>query len=233
MSEFQSFCFTVRPALGIPENSPIENAFRDLFRKNLGFIAAEKEDVQRHLHGQIFYPKGKRKYDFNRDVLVKLCKKHISDWNPSQERVLKKGTRVAYSNDFYTEYVNKNDSIMLEDNFPLDAEDYYPSQDEQDKVQARANAKDAKYHHLKELWQEHRHITDIPTLQSVAQFMYDIMFVEKKYHIIEDPRKRSQTTRCLLEYLLEDPSRAQHFMLPAETMREKEFQKILNKCASL
>lgn len=226
------WAFTVRPRLGVSEDSPLENAFIELFRNNAGFLVAEKEGPERHLHGQMFFPKGKRKHDFNRDFLVKTCKKNILDWDTQQERVLKEGTELAYDNNFYTEYTNKG-GVLLVDDMPANPEEYYPSEEEQNRVQARANAKDAKYHHLKELWDEHREITQIPTLQSVAQFMYDIMFVENKYHVIEDPRKRSQTTRCLLEYLLKDPTRGQHFMLPSETMREQEFSKLLKKCQAL
>lgn len=230
---YQSFAFTVRPLLGVPEDSALEQDFISIFRKNPGFICAEKSGPERHLHGQVFFKKGKRKYDFNRDFLIKICKKNLDNWDPQQERVLKSGTKIAYNNDFYTEYCNKSDSVILVDNFPIDALTYYPTQEEQDKVRARANAKDAKYHHLSELWDEYASTRYFPTLQNVATFMYHIMFISKTYNVIEDPRRRSQTTKALLEYLLADESRALRFMLPEEEHKRVEINNLMKTINAL
>lgn len=216
----RSFAFTVRPISGVAPDSDLEKSFRKLFIKYPGFLVAEKSDIERHLHGQLFFQNPRTKSDFNRDFPVKLCKKHLIDWSPQQERVLKMGTKIAYSNDFYTEYTNKGDSELLEDNFPPDATDFYASQDEQDKIKARANAKDAKYHHLAELYQNSEN-SCVPTYENVAKWLYSAMFVEKTIKCVEDKRKLFQVVNTLTEYLNADISRWEDYMLP-EKKKAKE-----------
>lgn len=217
----RSFAFTVRPIDGVSPDSDLEKAFRKLTIKYPGFIVAEKSGIERHLHGQLFFENPRTKSDFNRDFPVKLCKKHISDWTPQQERVLKLGTKVAYSNDFYTEYTNKPDSELLEDNFPANSTEFYPSQDEQDKVKARANAKDAKYFHLAEMWQNSEN-SCVPTYENVAKWLYIQMFVERTIRCIEDKRKITQTVNTLTEYLNADESRALGYMMPEKKKAEAD-----------
>lgn len=207
------FAFTVRPLQGVPEGSPLEKSFRRLFDKYPGFLVAEKSDTERHLHGQLFLPNPRSKSDFNRDFPSKLCEKHSLDWTTQQDRVLREGTKIAYSDDFYLEYTNKDDSVMLVDAFPENSVEYYPSKAEQDSVKRRANAKDAKYHHLLEMW-ENRELTCVPTYENVAKWVYSIMFVDKTYKVIEDPRRRGQLVSCLTQYLNADISRWEHFMIP-------------------
>lgn len=225
----QSFAFTIRPLGGVPENSKLENSFRKMLKKYPGFLVAEKTGIERHLHGQVFFETPRTKSDFNRDFPVKYCKKDIEDWTPQQERVLKQGTKVAYSNDFYTEYCNKDDSVMLVDNFPQDATSYYPSQEEQDKVKARANAKDATHHHLQELWfNMHPHNRE-PTDKQVGLFLYQIMFVDKVYHVIGDPRRRNQLVKSLTQYINADMSKAELFMFPESKKAQEDKWTFLNK----
>jgi hypothetical protein len=218
----QSFAFTIRPIAGVRENSELENLFRKMLKKYPGFLVAEKTGIERHLHGQVFFENPRTKSDFHRDVPVKYCKKALEDWSPQQERVLKSGTKIAYSNDFYTEYCNKEDSVMLVDNFPEDATSYYPSQEEQDKVKARANAKDATHHHLLEMWREKEPDNSYPTEREVAKFLYDIMYVSKTYHVISDPRRRGQIVKSLTQYINADISLWEAHMLPQDAKAKKD-----------
>ena len=245
---FKSFAFTVRPKLGVLEGGELEESFRKLFDKHPGFLVAEKSGFERHLHGQIFFKKAKRKYDFLRDFLVKTCKKNIDDWDPSQERVLKGGAKVAYSDDFYTDYCNKQGgpgvteaqlngtmgdyskedcSVMIVDNFPKDSAEYYPTEEEQAKVMEKANAKDAKYYALTELYQEMNPEYSVPVMTvDIQRFLYDIMFVSKRWSVIEDSKKRAQLVKCLVEYINADVSRSDEFFL---TEGEKKLKKELEK----
>ena len=148
---YKSYAFTLRARNGIPENSTTEQKAIKLVEKYNGFLVAEMEQEARHLHGQLFFPNGKRKYDLAKVLInIQECK------DPAEVRVLKQGIKIAYNDDFYTDYTNKPDSIMLIDKFIENSEEYYPSEDEQQKVRNRARAVDAKYHHLKELWDEHQ-----------------------------------------------------------------------------
>lgn len=226
---FQSYAFTIRPLGGVPENSKLENYFRKMLKKYQGFLVSEKSGVERHLHGQVFFENPRTKSDFNRDFPVKYCKNALEDWTSQQERVLKSGTKIAYSNDFYTEYTNKDDSVMLVDNFPEDATSYYPSREEQDKVKARANAKDAVHHHLEEMWNTMNPYNKQPTEKEVGIFLYEIMYVAKTYHVISDPRRRNQIVKSLTQYINADIDLAEAFMFPESKKKEQDKWTFLNK----
>lgn len=222
----RSFAFTIRPLAGVPPDSELEQSFRKLLNKYPGFLVAEKTGIERHLHGQMFFENPRTKSDFNRDFPVNKCKKHLADWTPQQERVLKLGTKIAYSDDFYTEYTNKPDSELLVDNFPANSNEFYPSQDEQDKVKNRANAKDAKYYALAEMWQNSENPC-VPTYENVAKWLYNQMFVLKTIKCIEDRRKITQTVNTLTEYLNADESRALAYMMPERKKAEDEKWKFI------
>lgn len=223
----RSFAFTVRPLEGVAPDSDLEKSFRKLFDKYQGFLVAEKTGIERHLHGQLFFQNSRTKSDFNRDFPVKLCKKHCVDWSPQQERVLKMGTKIAYSDDFFTEYTNKEDSELLEDNFPIyNSTEFYPSKEEQDKVKERANAKDAKYYALAEMYQNSEN-SCIPTYENVAKWLYSAMFVEKTIKCIEDKRKINQTVNTLTEYLNADISRWENYMMPEKKKAADEKWKFI------
>lgn len=200
---YKSFAFTVRPKFGVDENSALERKLIKYIEKYQGFLVSEKEGLERHLHGQIFYEKPKPKGRFN-EQLESICKTTTDNWSPDQSRVLRAGTKIAYSDSYFTEYTNKG-GVLLISNMPLSTTDYYPTEEEQDKVQRRANAVDQKYHRLSELYAEYSE--SIPTLGKIKQFLFDIMFVSKKYHVVEDPKKRKWLADCLLEYILADPDR--------------------------
>lgn len=86
---------------------------------------------------------------------------------------------------------------------------------------------------MTELWDEYASTRYFPTLQNVATFMYHIMFISKTYNVIEDPRRRTQTTKALLEYLLADESRALRFMLPEEEHKRAEINNLMKTINSL
>lgn len=173
-----------------------------------GFLVAEKEQEARHLHGQLFFPNGKRKFDLAK-VLIKIQ----DTTDPAEVRVLKQGIKIAYSDDFYTEYTNKPDSIMIIDKFIQDSEDYYPSQEEQDKVKARARAIDAKYHHLKELWDEQEEPPHL-NQQNITLFLYKLMYVDKKINVISDKKCFNQTAKSMFHYIAADMKYAESYCFP-------------------
>jgi len=193
---YKSYAFTLRPRNGVAENSPIEQKAIKLVEKYNGFLVAEKEQECRHLHGQLFFPAGKRKYDLAK-VLIKVQFGAFTP-DPAETRVLKQGIKIAYSDDFYTDYTNKPDSIMLTDKFIENSQDFYPSEDEQEKVRNRARAVDAKYHHLKELWDEDPQEFN---QRNITLFLYRLMYVDKKINVISDKKCFNQTAKSMFNYI--------------------------------
>lgn len=204
-TEFRSFSFTIRPLEGVKENSSLEKNVIDYVAKYKGFVAAEMEGTSRHLHGQIFFEKFKRKHDFN-NALSKFCEESIDDWTPKQDYVMRSGTEVPYNNDWYLEYVNKPDTVMLLHGMPSNAFDYYPSKEEQQAVMAQARAVDKTFHNLQEMYRAAPlEVNGVklngPSQDQVRQWFYIQMYVTKTIKVIEDKRKFNQRAVSLYHYL--------------------------------
>lgn len=198
-TEFKAFAFTVRPKEGVKDDGIIENKIIKYIQKYHGFIVAEKEGLSRHLHGVIYFDKPKRKRDLYIVLKGYQEEEQGTELNYNEERVLKGGLRIAYNDDFYTEYTNKPDSILILDNLPDDTSNYYPSEQEQAKVKRRSNAVDQTYNHLLELWNESGR-TEL-TENSVKIFMYEMMYVKKLIKVIEDRKKFNQRCISLYHYI--------------------------------
>ncbi len=214
-TEFRSFAFTIRPLEGVPENGQLEKSVIDYVAKYKGFVAAEMEDTSRHLHGQIFFEKSKRKHDFN-NKLSEFCHKGIQDWTPHQDHVLRSGTEVAYDDNWYLEYCNKPDTQVLLHAMPEKSIDYYPSKEEQASVMARAHAVDKTFHHLKELYDNdpvvvHNVKLGSPSQSHIREWLYEQMFVKKTIRVIEDKRKFNQRAEALYHYLPNEISKYDKF----------------------
>jgi len=204
MGKFRSFAFSLRPRAGVQENSDLENAIIKMVTKYNGFVASEMEDYKRHLHGQMFFEKPKSSNDVNDKMLNVLCERHIVDWDMDQKRCLFGGTRHAYNDDWYLNYTNKPDSIMLADCFDnlKDRTPYYPTEEEQEKAKARHNAKDKTFHYLKELYDKDPvQKTSNPSQGQIREWLYQQMYVKKNIRVIEDKRRFNQRAEALYHYL--------------------------------
>ncbi len=205
MSEFRSFAFTIRPQQGVPENGDLEKSVIIYLSKYRGFLVSEKEGHERHLHGQVFFEKAKRKFDVNKQLNL-ICQRTVPDWNIEQQRVLHKGTKICYNDDWFLNYTNKEcESELLYSDMPQGASmEYYPSQEEQMKAQSRTNAVDKVFHYLYELYEEDPPAkeTDDPSPENVRYWLYDNMFIKKKLKVIEDKRKFNQRAQALYHYIV-------------------------------
>lgn len=203
MSQFQAFAITVRPQNGFQEET--EKAFLKWFEKQHGaFAVIEKEGVERHLHAQLFYETPKSKGDINKQ-LNRICSRTIPDWSPAEERVLKRGTKIAYNDDYMDEYLAKEDNIIF-NNPPENTKEYYPSEEEQQKVKASSNAVDKRYHAWSVDFKESKFWQGedwLPALADTAKFLAYQMFVSKKYPIITEHRKKVEYTKNLHMYVCE------------------------------
>jgi hypothetical protein len=197
----------VRPRAGVQENSDLEKSIIKMVTKYNGFVASEMEDHNRHLHGQMFFEKPKSSNDVNEKMLHVLCDRHITDWDMDQKRCLFGGTRHAYNDDWYLNYTNKPDSIMLADCFDniKDRTPYYPTKEEQEKAKARTNAVDKTFHHLSELYAEDP--CPLQTVEQARKWFYTQMYVKKRIRVIEDKRKFNQRVNSLFHYLHANPEK--------------------------
>jgi hypothetical protein len=203
---FKSYALTIRPKNGLSRETEKE-VLKYLKKQHHAFAVLEGEDESRHLHGQIWFENPKVKGDL-RVSLNRICERTIEDWCPAQKKVLSGGIKIAYNDSWSEDYCQKeNDPRIIFNNPPEDASEYYPSEEEQEKVQAKANAVDARYHRLSEKFKEQHpewQIYKYPRLtrkEKVARFLIDAMFVSKTEIVIADKKARFQLCDCLTSYI--------------------------------
>lgn len=226
---FKSWALTVRPPNGVMEESSLETDILKYIQKQKGgFLCAEKEGHERHLHGQVFFDQAKRKADVKK-IIASYQAKYLglSALPADQSVVLNGGIKIAYNDDFYAEYCQKEDN-MIWASMPENSSEYYPPPGEQEKVLAAHSAVDKKYYKYLQLWNDNQPDETV-NKRNVAIFLYNLMYVKKEICVIEDPKKRSHLITSLTEYILADPSRALKFMLPEEAKLENEKFKIMEK----
>lgn len=202
---YKSWTFTIRPREGYP--SHLDSKVLDWVKKQKGaFLTYEKDGVERHLHGQIWCePRDKGTVN---KALERICANNIPGWDSAQNIILRRGTKIAYNNDFVENYLAKEDNILL-NSPPPEFDSYYPSPEEQEKVKAASNAVDPQYHQylcdFKE-YQKHKNLNEIKNhiegIKQVAQFLSYKIYEEKKYKVIKHKRDRVAITQNIYNYIL-------------------------------
>ena len=169
-----------------------------LHKQPFSYGVIESKNGSLHSHFQLWLDEPRPK-----SQVFKQFKKNVMALAPTSLAKYAILAKIAYSDDYIT-YMDKEIIKVLSDNPPLgDTSPYYPSQEEQDKVQAKANAKDGYYHMLSELWHEYNpNYEECETTKyDVAHFLFDIMFKEKRIQVITDDKRRKQVAKCLWKYL--------------------------------
>ena len=219
----RSFAFTIRPKNGFTEKTE-EAVLVFLKKQHHAFAVIEGEEETRHCHGQIWFEKQKTKGDLNKS-LERLCERTVTDWSPAEVRVLRGGTKFAYNDDFVDNYCQKESHPnIIFNNPPHASEEYYPSQEEQTKIQESANAVDKKFHRWLVDFKESKfwiHDEWLPAIQDCAKFLAHQMFVAKKYPVIVEKRKRVEYCKCLQMYACES-------IKIEEFMTQEEHQKYIS-----
>lgn len=199
------FGITIRPKDGIPKNSELENKIIKKIEKTANYYhaVAEKDGIERHIHAQLWFNEKKQKGNVKKDY-TRIMEK-FDFWDVDHKRHSIK-IKMCY-NDWYDGYCldndDKNNDItdVLLDNIPALTEEYYPSEEDQEKWKDESNAVDKTFHHLMVLYQEWVP-NHVPTqLCQVSEFMNIMMFKEKRIKVIEDKRRRCQRTECLFYYI--------------------------------
>eukprot|EP01043_Picozoa_sp_COSAG02_P070034 COSAG02_NODE_12242_length_1574_cov_4.128136_1_plen_217_part_00 len=198
---YKSFAITIRPLGGLKDNT-IKALLDYVAKCDYGVVVREMENEAAHAHAQIWFNEAKPRGVIC-TALVRICERTIEDFDAAQKKVLRNGVRIAYS-DWYLDYLLENDNKEAPDvryeSVPDSTAQFYPTEAEQDKIQRKKVAVDAKYNHLLELWETHG--SKRATYDSVAAFLYDMMYCSKKILVMKDQRTRIDTCKNLLEYIL-------------------------------
>lgn len=204
-NSYKSWAFTIRPRDGVEEDSKLQIAIiKWCMKQDYYFLCAEGADEARHLHGQIWIDDARDKGTINKS-LERICEKFVESWDTAQKKVLRSGTKIAYSSDFVENYLSKEDNWIL-NACPENEEDYYPSPEEQNKVQAKENAVDKRFHRLSEKFKEanpdwQNYVTAVDRRYITAKFLSDAMFKSKTEAVIQDKKNRVALCGCLIAYI--------------------------------
>lgn len=212
VDKYRSFCLTVRPRNGL--KGPLEEALKK-YCKSFPFyqMVLEGENESKHAHIQIWSETPTTKGDTNKK-LERVCAKAYEDWDQNQCKVLRTGTKIAYS-DWIENYCVDNDlkgeSNIILDNRPLDSDPYYPSEEEQEKCKRRSQAVDQQMCKLELLFEEwydiHGNSQSID-IKLVGTFLSDMMFSARKIVCVKQGRDRYSLCTTLHAYITKrvDPS---------------------------
>lgn len=204
--EFKSFGITINIKPGIIKGSKLENNLLKASKTAEYYqVVSEKSGIERHFHIQLWFNDAKKKGDVKRKF-ERILSKEIF-WDVDHKRHAIK-IKVCY-NDWILNYCAENElklngddfSEMLLDNLPATTDDFYPSEEDQEKIKNKANAVDQKFHNWLELWNDYEFKVDNPRLIDIAEFLGDMMFKSKTIPVIVDDKARKQNCKCLLAYI--------------------------------
>lgn len=202
---------------------PVEGELQDYIVKWLSQFdyciayieGGEDTGKKRHLHAQIWNDESRDK-----DSLTKFWRRNLHKVAPKSDPhyaiCSKDGTKIAYNNDFYLSYMEKEVTEVCLEKVPVNPDDYYPSQEEQEAAQQKSA--DSQFYQWSldfHEWYEKKenqikfkeneisfHDYNILMKIKVSEFLSFKMFNEKKYKVIKEKRKRIEASQNLFKYII-------------------------------
>lgn len=203
--KYKSWTLTVRPGQGLNDTTERE-IINWIKKQDYGAAYIEyvgDNEASRHIHAQIWCDKGIDRKQVNQ-AMERIMKRTIEECNYMQLKVMRDGTKIAYSNwinDYCAENEDKETPECVFENWPDTPEEYYPSVEEQDATQRRASAVDKRMQNLEELWFEWNVEGEDASTFVVARFLDDMMFNSRKICVPKDQRSRVDLRKSLELYL--------------------------------
>lgn len=245
-----SYAFTIRPRNGVAEGGKCEKALIKYVNKQAHAVMIyEKEGHERHIHAQVWINRPVAKGDFKKQLL-RIQQATVEDWDDTQAQVFKnkhgsdEAVKMCFNDDFWKEYLAKEDGIdgvnWLVNNPPPEehTSDYYPSQEDQNKIKEKSNAVDKKFYKWKTDYEEWLKTNQINAGSfdgnyvirhaHCAKFLADMMFHKKKYCVIVDAKARKQNCDALFHYIY--PSASSYKLFLTDEKNEEYLQ--MKECYS-
>lgn len=205
MSKYRSFALTISTAEPV-EGDGQKKLYEWLKKQPYCYAiieGGEGKEQDRHLHAQCWYDTPREKGTLNKPL-----KRIIESQFPESDPKIAIKIKIAYNDDYLEKYMKKDITELLLDKAPQ-AEtrgDFYPSEEEQEKVQKEANAVDHRFNRLEDLFCEWIQGKDEPSgffeqKVVVARFLADMMYVSKKIKVITDKKAKTQLCNSLTRYI--------------------------------
>jgi len=203
---YRSFAITVRPRGGL--NDQTKEALLTWIKRSCdhGILVTEGNNESKHTHIQIWNNEGRTRGVVS-TAIQRICVRTVKDWDRAQQKVMRSGIRIAYS-DWFDDYLTDNlektgdaKGIVHYENIPENSIEFYPSEDDQEKVREKCKAVDQKFFEMNEKYSEYLRERDLRNnIVNCSTFLSWAMFEVKIYRCIEDQRKRRQTCDTLWRY---------------------------------
>lgn len=199
--KFSTYAVTLRPRNGVTPSQVAAVSTWIKKRCTHYYIVTEKSDHEIHLHAALYLRVSVTRSNFV-TVYVRLLKTFELDIE--ELSVARKGVRILYSNDFITNYLDKDDdTVVVATCLPEMAllNQYYPPKPVVVDSDSRTKKCSAYYHSLEELWHKYkRPLMEVNTV-NVRHFLFNMMYNERCINIIKDDKTIIQTARHLTRFL--------------------------------
>jgi len=197
INKFSTYAFTFRPRGGVTD-AHIASLVK--YIKKVGtyyFIITEKLDDERHVHSAFLLKK-----PTYRSCLSVSLGRLFKDLDKDEIRVMYKGLKILYSDDFLKEYMNKGDhTVVIERNLPENGSlcSYYPSKDPPPPT-GRSYQLHTEMKRLESLWNEYVPPHVEKTTPHARDFLFRMMYTERVHGIVCDDKVR-QLARHLVRWM--------------------------------
>lgn len=202
--EYSAYAITIRPVNGITDDQIAAVVKMVRGRCDYYVVITEKTGDCRHLHAGLFLKKPTQRKKLN-EAIRNLAA--FKDLTTNERYVLSNGTKIMYNMDFINEYLQKGDDTELIALCPIEeehADKYFPSKEEQTRVQrdARiAKAKNRQMALLEELWYEHTPPGIECTFDRARNFLADMAFNKRLIYGFRHPKDISPTAKLFQLYV--------------------------------
>ncbi len=225
MKKYGSWCIT------LSTKEPVEGIIQDTAVKWLSKFAycyaviegGAGTDKERHLHAQIWCE------PIEKQSLVRFWKRKFdSGFAPDSifYHAIQKGIKIAFNDDFLTEYMDKDVQEVLLSEVPRNTLEYYPSVEEQQEVQAETNSKNKDYFCLKKKFFAtgiDRHLQITP--ESIANWIFLKMYKDDEILIIKDKKKRGEYIMNFYYYIRAQDKNKPFVLRLEDLLPQKEYEK--------
>lgn len=193
---FKTYAVTVRPSDGITDPQ-IEKFVKWVKRHCVYYhVVTEKDGSQRHIHSGLVLKEPKLKTN-----VTAMLKGLFKQMSTDEHRVLSRGVKIMYNDDFIQQYLDKDDdTVVIESCLPESGtlESFYPPKPTTPEVPRKCSA---YYHELEALWYKHQAPHHDVNTMCVRDFLFKMMYSDRVIPVIRDDKQIIQVARHLVRWI--------------------------------